>query len=99
MQQQSILPRSPQMPIAGTRAVSASSPLFPTLDHCLFDLASPLQEAKQMALLPPEETNHFRRGDLIGLHPGIGLDPPSDVVTPPGPQTMASRSTPNKSRW
>ena len=63
-----------------------------------FHLASPFQKPPQMGPLPPHEFPKFQKPDLRHLDPGISLNAPQKVRTPPRGQAMVLRRVPEKAQ-
>src|SRR5580704_12549152 len=56
----------------------------------------PVEEAHEIPLLVPQKTDDIFWLKALGLFAGIGLNPPLQIFTAPGPQAVAASRIPDK---
>lgn len=62
----------------------------------LVQLSRPVEEAKQIPLLPPNEAEKVRGTDGVRLSAGIGLDSPAEVIAAPWAKAVPASRIPEE---
>lgn len=62
----------------------------------LVQLSRPVEEAKQIPLLPPDEAKKVSSADGVRLSAGIGLDTPAEVIAAPWAKAVPASRIPEE---